>query len=47
MPGVGVLNGTAWHDADFDDIAGRAASDALEGWTVELYRDGELVFSDA
>ena len=44
MPGVGVLNGTAWHDADFDDALDTAER-PLEGWTVELYRDGELVFS--
>jgi large repetitive protein len=44
MPGVGVLNGTAWHDTDFDDSLDTAER-PLEGWTVDLYRDGELVFS--
>jgi len=44
VPGVGVLNGTAWHDTDFDDSLDTAER-PLEGWTVELYRDGELVFS--
>ena len=44
MPGVGVLNGTAWHDTDFDDTLDTAER-PLEGWTVELYRDDELVFS--
>ena len=44
MPGVGVLNGTAWHDTDFDDTLDTGER-PLEGWTVELYRDGELVFS--
>ena len=44
MPGVGILNGTAWHDTDFDDTLDTGER-PLEGWTVELYRDGELVFS--
>ena len=35
MPGVGVLNGTVWHDANFDDALD-AGERALEGWTVEL-----------
>ena len=42
ITGVGILNGSAWHDANFDnafDISERA----LEGWSVELYRNGELV----
>jgi hypothetical protein len=43
-PGVGVLNGTAWHDADFDRLQG-GAERALEGWTVELYRNGQRVHS--
>jgi uncharacterized repeat protein (TIGR01451 family) len=44
MPGAGVLNGTAWHDVDFDDVFD-ATEQPLEGWTVELYRDGQLVHS--
>ncbi len=44
VPGIGVLNGTAWHDTDFDDTLDTAER-PLEGWTVELYRDGGLVFS--
>jgi uncharacterized repeat protein (TIGR01451 family) len=40
MPGVGILGGRLWHDADFDDV--RALGErALEGWTVELYRNGQ------
>ena len=39
IAGVGVLNGTAWHDADFDDVLD-ANERVLEGWTVELYRNG-------
>ena len=27
MPGVGVLNGTAWHDTDFDDTLRHGPSD--------------------
>ena len=39
--GVGIVNGTAWHDANFNgllDINERL----LDGWTVELYRNGAL-----
>jgi uncharacterized repeat protein (TIGR01451 family) len=42
IPGVGLLNGTVWHDADFDDALG-ASELVLEGWTVELLRDGVSV----
>lgn len=42
VPGTGILSGTVWHDADFDN-----APDGLErllgSWTVELYRNGNLV----
>ena len=41
IPGVGMLNGSAWHDADFDDVLD-ASERALAGWTVELYRNGQL-----
>jgi uncharacterized repeat protein (TIGR01451 family) len=40
--GVGILNGTVWHDADFDvtlDVGERV----LENWSVELYRNDQLV----
>lgn len=41
IPGTGVLAGTVWHDADFDN-----ALDGLErllaDWTVRLYRNGNL-----
>lgn len=43
-PGVGALNGAAWHDADFDNIQGDAER-VLEDWTVELYRNDRLVHS--
>jgi uncharacterized repeat protein (TIGR01451 family)/fimbrial isopeptide formation D2 family protein len=44
MAGVGILNGTVWHDTDFDDALD-AGERVLEGWTVDLLRDGELVTS--
>src|SRR5262249_37500213 len=41
MPGVSVLNGSVWHDANFNNV--RDSSErALTGWTVELYRDNQL-----
>jgi large repetitive protein len=44
VPGFSVLNGSAWHDADFDN--GQDAGErALTGWGVDLYRDGQLVHS--
>ena len=44
VPGVGVLNGAAWHDANFDDAQG-AGERSLAGWTVDLYRDDQLLYS--
>jgi uncharacterized repeat protein (TIGR01451 family) len=41
MAGSGALNGAVWHDADFDDTAD-GSERVLEGWTVQLYRDGNL-----
>jgi len=41
-PGVGTLNGSAWHDADFDQTAGPEER-VLEGWTVELYFNDSLL----
>ncbi len=49
MPGVGVLNGTLWHDADFDRAVG-GSERVLEGWIIELYRNDQplqSVLSDA
>lgn len=42
IPGVAVLSGTAWHDADFDD-ARDSGERALAGWAVDLYRDGQPI----
>jgi len=44
LPGSAAVNGNAWHDADFDnqqDVGERV----LEGWTVEMYRNGTRVAS--
>lgn len=42
VPGVAALNGSAWHDADFDNVRD-SGERVLAGWTVELFRDGQLV----
>jgi uncharacterized repeat protein (TIGR01451 family) len=42
VPGFSVLNGAAWHDADFDSVRD-AGERPLTGWSVDLYRSGELV----
>ncbi|MFZ8983685.1 MAG: hypothetical protein ACO213_05315 [Steroidobacteraceae bacterium] len=44
QPGVGSLGGSAWHDANFDDLRG-IAERALEGWTVELLQGDRLLYS--
>lgn len=41
IPGVGILNGKAWHDANFNRTL-EANELVLEGWTVELYRNDRL-----
>src|SRR5262245_1326840 len=38
--GVGAVSGTAWHDADFDKTLD-GAERLLEGWSVDLYRNGQ------
>lgn len=42
MPGVGALNGAIWHDRDFDRTQGPTER-VLEGWLVDLYRNGQPV----
>jgi uncharacterized repeat protein (TIGR01451 family) len=42
IPGIGILSGRVWHDADFNDVASGAERN-LEGWSVELYRNDALV----
>jgi uncharacterized repeat protein (TIGR01451 family) len=44
ITGVGVLSGTAWHDANFNKVAD-SNERLLDGWTVELYRNDRLVYS--
>jgi len=44
MPGVGILNGALWHDADFDTTLG-GTERLLGGWIVNLYRNGQPVQS--
>ncbi len=43
-PGIGMINGSVWHDADFDDLAD-ATELPLEGWTVEVLRNDEVVLT--
>ena len=38
--GVGAVSGTAWHDADFDKTVD-GTERLLEGWSVDLYRNGQ------
>ena len=40
-PAPAVLNGSAWYDANFDNVQD-SRERALAGWTVELYRDNQL-----
>src|SRR3989441_7492325 len=42
--GSGMLNGTVWHDANFNKIAD-LGEPLLQGWTVGLYLNGALVQS--
>jgi large repetitive protein len=44
IPGVGILNGKAWHDANFNRTL-EANERVLEGWTVALYRNDQLLRS--
>jgi uncharacterized repeat protein (TIGR01451 family) len=41
IPGVGLVNGRVWHDADFDDVYD-ANELPLAGWDVELYLNGSV-----
>jgi uncharacterized repeat protein (TIGR01451 family) len=40
-PAPGVLNGSAWYDANFDNVQD-SRERALAGWAVELYLDNQL-----
>jgi uncharacterized repeat protein (TIGR01451 family) len=43
-PGLGALNGTVWHDSNFDDVLD-AGERLLAGWNVSLYQNGALAQS--
>lgn len=43
-PGVGNLNGTLWHDANFNNVID-SGERLLDGWQINLYRDTELLGS--
>jgi uncharacterized repeat protein (TIGR01451 family)/fimbrial isopeptide formation D2 family protein len=45
MPGSASLNGYVWHDANLDNILDTGTEISLQGWTVELYRNNQLVVS--
>ncbi len=42
IPGVAVLNGSAWRDSNFNNVRD-SGERALAGWAVELYRDSRLL----
>ncbi len=44
IPGFAVLNGSVWHDSDFD-TALDAGERALAGWSVDLYQNGLQLIS--
>jgi large repetitive protein len=41
-PGSSALNGNVWHDANLDKLRD-GTERVLEGWSVELYRNNQLV----
>ncbi|PYR16327.1 MAG: hypothetical protein DMF98_28220, partial [Acidobacteria bacterium] len=43
-PSFAVLNGSVWHDANFDDVRD-SGERPLAGWAVELYRDNQQLQS--
>ncbi len=42
-PGSAGLNGYVWHDANLDKSYDSATETPMEGWSVELYRNGQLI----
>jgi uncharacterized repeat protein (TIGR01451 family) len=42
-PGSANLNGYVWHDANLDKLWGSGTETMMEGWSVELYRNDQLV----
>ncbi len=43
VPGSAALNGNVWHDANLDRVFDTGTETGLEGWSVELYRNSQLV----
>ena len=42
-PGSAALNGDVWHDASLDRLFDTGTETGLEGWSVELYRNSQLI----
>ena len=42
-PGSAALNGTVWHDASLDRLIDAGIETLLDGWSVLLYRNNQLV----
>jgi uncharacterized repeat protein (TIGR01451 family)/fimbrial isopeptide formation D2 family protein len=42
-PGSASLNGYVWHDANLDKLWGSGTETMMEGWSVELFRNDQLV----
>jgi uncharacterized repeat protein (TIGR01451 family)/fimbrial isopeptide formation D2 family protein len=42
-PGSASLNGYVWHDANLDKSWDSGSETVMEGWSVELYRNDQLV----
>jgi len=42
-PGSASLNGYVWHDANLDKSWENDAENMMEGWSVDLYRNGQFV----
>jgi hypothetical protein len=41
LPGLSAMNGSAWHDANFNDVRDPGER-PLAGWWVDLYRNSQL-----
>jgi uncharacterized repeat protein (TIGR01451 family)/fimbrial isopeptide formation D2 family protein len=42
-PGSASLNGTVWHDSNLNKVPDSGTETMMEGWSVELYRNNQLV----
>jgi len=42
-PGSASLNGNVWHDANLDRLLDGTTERCLEGWSVQLYRNTQLI----